>query len=145
MVDVRPLPSAQREAEALRLAAEQVQSPFDLATLPLLRATLVRVGDEEHRLFLALHHIILDGTLYELFLPELHTLYEAFSSGKPSPLVPLPMQYADFALWQRERLQEETLTEQLAYWRRQLANAPASLALPTDRPYPSVQSYRGAK
>src|SRR5690242_1605143 len=96
VVDLRHLAPAQRETEALRLATEQVQSPFDLTALPLLRATLMQLGDEEHRLFLALHHMILDGTLSEIFLPELHTLYEAFSNGKPSPLAPLPVQYADF-------------------------------------------------
>ena len=145
VVDLRHLAPAQRETEALRLATEQVQSPFDLTTLPLLRATLMQSGDEDHHLFLALHHMILDGTLYEIFLPELHTLYEAFSNGKPSPLAPLPVQYADFAVWQRERLQPHTLTEQLAYWKKQLANAPATLELSVDRPSPQIQSYRGAK
>ncbi len=105
---------------------------------------LIRLRDEEHRLFLTLHHIIFDGiSIYRLFLPELHTLYEAFSAGQPSPLPELPIQYADFATWQREEMQEKVIAAEIAYWRQQLAGAPSLLELPTDRPRPVVPTYRG--
>ena len=145
VVDLRYLPEAEREAEALRLATEDARIPFDLARGPLLRATLVQLGDAEHRLFLTLHQSIFDGvSLYQVFLPELRTLYEAFSCGKPSPLPDLLIQYADFAVWQRQWLQEGVLADQLAYWKHRLMGAPAVMELPTDRPRPPVQSYRGA-
>src|SRR6266496_5255753 len=144
-VDLRNLPEAERESEALRLAAEDIMRPFDLAHGPLLRAMLVRLGDEDYRLFMALHHIIFDAvSLNHIFLPELHALYEAFSRGKPSPLPDLPIQYADFAVWQRQWLQGNLLADQLAYWKQQLAGAPVALNLPTDRPRPPVQTYRGS-
>jgi amino acid adenylation domain-containing protein len=144
-VDLRHLPRASREGEALRIATEDALRPFDLERGPLVRATLVRLADDEHRLFLTLHHIIFDGVaLYRVFLPELATLYEAFAAGRPSPLAEPPVQYTDFARWQRESQPgSETWTGQLAYWRRSLAGAPM-LALPTDRPRPAVQTFRGA-
>jgi surfactin family lipopeptide synthetase A len=145
VVDLRHLPEAEREAEALRLATEDARILFDLARHPLLRATLIQLSDVEHRLFLTLHQSIFDGvSLYQVFLPELRALYEAFSSGKPSPLPDLPIQYADFAVWQRQWLQGGMLADRLAYWKQRLAGAPAALELPTDRPRPPVQSYRGA-
>ncbi len=145
IVDLRYLPEFEREAEARRLATEEALLPFDLANDPLLRARLMRLDDEDHRLFLSLHHIIFDGTIYQVFLPELRALYEAFSNGKPSPLPPLPIQYPDFAAWQREWLQGDVLAEQLAYWKKQLQGAPAALELPTDRPRPPIQTYRGLR
>ena len=145
VVDLRHLPYNEREAEARRRAVAEAQQPFDLSNGPLLRATLTRLDDEDHRLYLCLHHIIFDGvTMYQVFLPELRTLYEAFASGQPSPLPPLSIQYGDYAAWQRERLQGELLAKQLAYWKKQLADAPTALALPTDRPRPLAPSYRGA-
>src|SRR5438270_945113 len=144
-VDLRQLPEAEREEEALRLATEDAQQPFDLVHGPLPRATLVRLADTDHRLFVTLHHIIFDGvTIYQVFLPELRTLYDAFLAGQPSPLADLPIQYADFAVWQREWLQGNVLADQLAYWKQQLAGAPAILELPTDRPRPSLPTYRGS-
>src|SRR6266581_244814 len=144
-VDLRNLPEAERESEALRLAAEDIMRPFDLAHGPLLRAMLVRLGDEDYRLFMALHHIIFDAvSLNHIFLPELHALYEAFSRGKPSPLSLLPLQYADFAAWEREALQQDLFAQHLAYWKQHLADAPQILDLPTDRPRPPIQSYRGS-
>src|ERR1051326_1357556 len=143
-VDLRQMPRHEREAEALRIATEDAQQPFDLVHGPLLRATLVRLDDMDHRLFITLHHIIFDGvTIYQVFLPELRALYEAFATGQPSPLPELPIQYADFAVWQREWLQGKVLTDQLAYWKKQLEGAPATLELPTDRPRPSLPTYRG--
>jgi len=144
-VDLRYLPEAKREAEALRLATEDARILFDLAQGPLLRATLIRSGDAEHRLFLTLHQSIFDGiSLYQVFLPELRALYEAFSSGKPSPLPDLPIQYADFAAWQQQWLRGSVLDDQLAYWKEHLAGAPAALELPTNRPRSPVQTHRGS-
>ncbi|MBV9228869.1 MAG: amino acid adenylation domain-containing protein, partial [Chloroflexi bacterium] len=146
IVDLQHLPKAKRESEALRLATEQATSLFDLTKVPLLRATLVSLDEEDHRLLLTLHHIIFDRwSIYRVFLPELHTLYEAFSNGNPSPLPPPAIQYADFAIQQRESWQENIHAEQLAYWKQQLAHAPAAMNLPTDRPTPLMQSYRGSK
>src|SRR3989454_1088856 len=145
VADLRRLSEAEREAEALRLATEDARQPFDLGRGPLLRARLVRLGDDEHRLFLALHHIIFDGVaISRLFLPELAALYEAFSTGKPSPLPEMTIQYADYAHWQREWLQGERLSKLTAYWKKQLAGDLPVLELPTDRPRPAVQSFRGA-
>src|SRR5207302_3397770 len=134
-----------RESEALRLATENAMLPFDLAHYPLLRVLLIRQGDEDYRLFMTLHHMIADIiSIYQVFLPEFSILYEAFSSGRPSPLSPLPTQYADFAAWERKSLQEDTLAEHLTYWKQQLADAPPVLDLPTDRPRPPLQSYHGS-
>lgn len=146
LVDLRNLPEAERESEALRLAAEDIMRPFDLAHGPLLRAMLVRLGDEDYRLFMALHHIIFDAvSIYQVFLPELHALYGSFSSGKPSPLPPLPIQYADYAAWEREPLQKDIFAQHLAYWKQQLSGAPAILQLPIDHPRLAVQTFEGAQ
>jgi len=142
--DLSELSEPGREAEALRLTAEEAQRPFDLARGPLLRANLLRLGAEEHILLLNMHHIVSDGWSHGVFVRELTALYEAFSQGNPSPLEELPIQYADYALWQREWLQGEVLEEHLGYWKQRLTGAPAMLELPTDRPRPAVQSYRGA-
>ncbi len=143
--DLRHLSEETRIPAAIRYAAKDIEEPFDLAAGPLLRPRLVRLGDQEHWLFLTLHHIIFDGfSIHEIFLPELDTLYAACRDGKPSPLPDLPVQYGDFAHWQRQWLREDVLTEQLGYWRIQLAGAPAILQLPSDRPRPVRQTYRGA-
>ncbi len=145
VVDLRALSVENREAEAVRLASQEILQPFDLANGPLLRTLLVQLSDTEHRLFLTLHHIIFDGySLYQIFLPELRTIYDTFLRGEPSPLPELPIQYPDFALWQREWAQGDTITDQLTYWRKQLAHAPAQLALPTDRSRPAVPISRGS-
>jgi amino acid adenylation domain-containing protein len=144
LIDLRGLAESAREAEALRLATLDARRPFDLDQGPLLRALLVRLADGDHRLYLTLHQIIFDGvSLYSVFLPELTTLYEAFRNGRPSPLPELSIQYADFAHWQREQTQDESISDQLAYWRKQLAGAPAVLDLPLDQPRPAVQTFRG--
>lgn len=145
VVDMRSLPEVERETEVLRLATEDARMLFDLAQGPLLRALLMRLGDMEHRLFLTLHQCIFDGvSLYQVFLPELRVLYETFTSDRPSPLPDLPIQYADFAVWQRQSLQGDVLADHLAYWNQQLVGAPVAMNLPTDRPHPLVQSYRGS-
>jgi len=142
--DLQELPEAEREAEAQRLLTEEAQRPFDLEKGPLLRAALLRLDEEEHVLLLTMHHIVSDGWSMGVFNRELAVLYEAFSVGKPSPLPELPIQYADFAVWQREWLQGEVLEEQLAYWREHLGGDLSVLELPTDRPRPAAQSFRGA-
>ena len=142
--DLSALPDEERRAELRRLSAEEALRPFDLAWGPLFRPTLVKLAPEEHVLFLDLHHSICDGWSFDVLVRELAALYRAFSAGRPSPLPVLPVQYADFAAWQRQWLQGEVLDAQLAWWRRQLGEKPPVLDLPTDRPRPPVQSARGA-
>ena len=143
LVALQGCPVIMREAEVQRLATEEAQRPFDLGQGPLLRVTLLRVGEEEHVLLLLMHHIISDGWSLGLFWRELSALYDAFATGKPSPLPELPIQYADFAVWQRQWLQGEILETQLAYWKGQLAYAPPTLELSTDYAPPPVQTFRG--
>jgi len=143
IVDVSELPKAERELVAHRLAAEEAQRPFNLSVGPLLRASLVRLGAEEHIALFTLHHIVSDAWSTSIFVREVGALYEAFLNGRPSPLSELPIQYADFAVWQHEWLQE-TLAKEVAYWRKQLAGAPPTLELPADHPRPATQSHRGA-
>jgi amino acid adenylation domain-containing protein len=144
LLDLSGLPEPGREIEAIRLCVEETRLPFDLTRDLMLRCKLIRLGKEEHILFLNMHHIASDGWSVGLLIRELKILYQAFCDGKPSPLSELPIQYADFAVWQREWLQGEILDKQLNYWKKQLEGAPALLELPTDRPRPARQSYRGA-
>jgi hypothetical protein len=109
-----------------------------------VRARFLRLGELDHILLLTMHHIVSDGWSLGVLVRELTMLYEAYSDGRPSPLSALPIQYADFALWQREWLSGEEMDRQLDYWKEQLRDAPAVLELPTDRPRPKVQSFRGA-
>jgi len=143
-IDLRLLPEHDRESEAQRLAEEEIRRPFDLAQGPLIRTTLLRLDQEEHILLLAMHHIVSDGWSMGIMFREISVLYKAFCAGKPSPLPDLPIQYADYALWQREWLQGEVLETQLTYWKEQLAGASQVLELPMDHPRPRDQSYRGA-
>ncbi|HVR96679.1 MAG TPA: amino acid adenylation domain-containing protein [Thermoanaerobaculia bacterium] len=145
LTDLTALPDEPREAEARRLAQAELARPFDLARGPLLRVRLVRVAREEHLVLFTVHHIVSDGWSMGIFYRELATLYGAFAAGQPSPLPELPIQYGDFAAWQRETLQGEALEQHLEYWHRQLAGAPSLLRLPTDRPRPPVQTFRGAR
>ncbi|MEK6283639.1 MAG: amino acid adenylation domain-containing protein [Acidobacteriota bacterium] len=145
VVDLSHLERLGSEQEVQRLAGEEAHRPFDLTYAPLFRATLLRLAAAEHVLLLTMHHIISDGWSMGVLIKEVTTLYEAFSAGQPSPLAELPVQYADYAVWQREQLQGETLEGQLQYWREQLEGAPVLLELPTDKPRPPVQSYRGAQ
>src|SRR5262249_26121361 len=118
--------------------------PFDLSRDRLVRARLLRLRDEEHVFLLTIHHIVSDGWSMGLFFRELATLYAAFSKGEPSPLPDLPIQYADYAGWQRDRLQGEVLEAQLAYWRQRLSGMAPVLDLPFDRPRPALRGGRGA-
>src|SRR5690606_19153335 len=142
LTDLSGLPSEQREAEVRRRAAEEARRPFDLEQGPLFRAELLRLADDEHVLVLGMHHIVSDGWSFGVLTRELGALYAAFASGEPSPLAELPVQYADFAAWQRDWLQGSVLQRQLDYWVRQLDGL-ATLQLPTDRPRPPVQTYNG--
>jgi amino acid adenylation domain-containing protein len=145
VVDLRSLAAEQREAEALRLGRERARIPFDMEHGPLLRAMIVQFGDDDQRLYLFLHHIIFDGfSMYNVFLPELVAVYQAFLAGQASPLAALPLQYADFAQWQRASLDEVQLNESRAYWSSQLDGEIPVLELPTDHPRPALQSFRGA-
>ena len=143
-VDLRHLAADPREAEARRLAAEVAGAPFDLAAGPPIRATLVRLGEAEHALFLALHRIAGDEASMEVLLRELGAAYDALAAGGAPALPPLPLQYADVALWQRERLTGAMAALELAWWRRRLAGAPPVLAVPTDRPAAAGRCRRSA-
>ena len=143
--ELTDLPAGERETEALRRVADEASRPFDLATGPLLRLTLLRLGERDHVLLLIIHHIISDVWSIGVFFREIVALYEAFSAGRPSPLPELPIQYPDFALWQQQWLSGDSPQKQLVYWKKQLGGAPAVLELPTDRPRPPVQTFRGAR
>jgi len=143
LADLAGLPPAAAAGEVDRLLAAAAERPFDLARGPLCRALLLRLGAEEHVLLLALHHVACDGWSLGVLVRELGALYGAYASGRPSPLPPLPIQYADFAVWQRRTLAGEALARQLDYWQGQLAGSPPLLELPTDRPRPALQSLRG--
>ena len=144
VVDLRKLPASERETEVRRLVTAEAQRPFDLSQGPLIRGTVLRLGDEEHVGLLTMHHIVSDGWSTGILVREVATLYVAFCAGGSSPLPALPIQYADFAHWQRQWLQGEVLETQIAYWKKQLAGAPALIDLPTDHPRPAVQTFRGA-
>jgi len=133
----------EREAEAMRLAQEEAQQPFDLQQAPLFRGKLLRLGELDHVLLFTMHHIISDAWSMGVLIEEVSILYDAFSADRPSPLPELPIQYADYTAWQREWLEGGVLEEQLAYWKQQLAGS-SMLLLPTDRPRPTSQSQNGA-
>jgi amino acid adenylation domain-containing protein len=143
LVDFEALPESEREAEAQRWIYDKCREPFDLAQLPLVRWTLLRITESEHIFVYIEHHLVHDGWSSTVFLRELIELYKAFSCGKPSPLPDLSIQFADFALWQRRWMQGVVAESQLAYWKNKLAGCPM-VALPTDRPRPAVQSFHGA-
>jgi hypothetical protein len=131
--------------QALAVARDEARTPLDLENGPLIRARLLRISSHEHLLLLTLHHIIFDGWSRRIFVQELAALYEAFCAGKPSPLAPPKLQYADYSVWQQKALKGKSIDRQLDYWKERLAGAPATLELPTDRPRPAVQSFNGAK
>jgi amino acid adenylation domain-containing protein len=133
-----------RWAKARRMFTEEAQRPFDLASGPLLRITLLQLTDDEYVLLRAMHHIVFDGWSASVLFRELSELYAALSTGQPSPLADLPVQYADFAKWQRQWFQGERLESQLSYWKKQLENI-AALQLPTDRHRQPLQTTRGAR
>jgi amino acid adenylation domain-containing protein len=144
ILDLQALPEVEQSAEVRRLATQEAQRAFNLASDSLLRVTLLRLSENSHVLLLTMHHIVSDGWSIGIFIREVVSLYETFLSGQPSPLPELPIQYADFAHWQRHWLSGDMLETQLNYWKQQLADAPPLLELPTDRPRPPVQTFRGA-
>ncbi len=145
VIDISGLSEQARNMEAERLASREAKIPFDLARGPLLRAVVLRLSEMEHLLLVTLHHIVGDGWSTGIFLRETVALYNAFRAGKSSPLPPLPIQYVDFAVWQREWLQGEALEAQLSYWKGQMSGRLPVLDLPTDRPRPALQTFAGAK
>ena len=144
IIDLSPIAAHALETEIQRLLNKEVRHPFNLSSDLMLRATLLKVEPERHVLQLAMHHIASDGWSMGVLFREVFALYEAFCNDRPSPLTDLPIQYADFAVWQKEWLQGEPLDAQLRYWKKQLAGIPELLELPTDRPRPAVQTYHGA-
>ncbi|HEY0386725.1 MAG TPA: condensation domain-containing protein, partial [Pyrinomonadaceae bacterium] len=144
LIDLSMLREDEREHEAQRRATEEARVPFNLATGPLMRASLVRLGAEDHVLLVTMHHIVSDGWSMGVLIKEVGALYRAFIEDEPSPLAELPVQYADFAVWQRRWLAGEVFETHLRYWRRQLGGELPVLNLPTDKPRPEVQSFRGS-
>ena len=145
IVDLTALPAAERDAEARHRARQETSRRFDLETGPPFRALLLRLGRDEHVALLTMHHIVADAWSGGVLFRELGALYEAFSAGERSPLAPLPVQYADFAQWQRDTLSDEALSEPLAYWRSRLAADTPPLDLPADRPRPARRSGDGER
>jgi amino acid adenylation domain-containing protein len=143
VVELRSMSALERHREVREQALEEAQRPFDLAKGPLLRGSLFRLAPTEHVLLLTIHHIIWDGWSIGVFVRELNEIYQAFLTGAPSPLPDLSIQYADFTCWQREWLQGDVLANLARYWKQQLAGNLSILNLPTDRPRPPVQSFRG--
>ena len=152
IVDLQGLGQDEQETEVLHLAKQDTQHPFDLAQGPLLRVTLVKLEAREQIVLVTMHHIVSDAWSTGIFIRELTALYPTFLTAQPVSLPELPIQYIDFAVWQRQWLQGDAIplrggkanTAQLAYWRKQLAGAPAMLDLPTDYPRPAVQTFQGA-
>jgi amino acid adenylation domain-containing protein len=144
VISLQHLPPSEIEAEVQRLTNEDAQRPFDLENGPLFRTTLLQKGADSYILLVNMHHIISDGWSLSVLIRELSTLYEAFKHNKPSPLPPLPIQYVDFAHWQRQWLSGEELSKQVHYWQQQLTDIPALLELPTDYPRPSIQGFQGS-
>jgi amino acid adenylation domain-containing protein len=143
VVDLRQWPEETREAEAQRILKEESRFAFDLVNGPVLRPTVIRLGDREHILMLVLHHVATDGWSRAVLYRDLTTLYEAHANGVAADLPPLSIQYADYAVWQRRWLDSGVGDAQLDYWKRKLARAPSRLDLPADFPRPPVRSYVG--
>ncbi|MGA9771717.1 MAG: amino acid adenylation domain-containing protein [Blastocatellia bacterium] len=144
VMDLKDLPEAEREHCARHLITQEIWQPFDLAKGPTVRAHMLQLDSDENVILLTMHHIVSDAWSMGVLVREMAELYKAGSAGTPSPLPELAIQYADYAIWQRGLLQDEVISEQLDYWKRQLSEQPAVLALPTDRPRLATQSYRGA-
>ena len=145
VVDMTEVPEAERRQRALQRLAEESRKPFDLATAAPWTVELLHLGEDKHLLYVGVHHTVFDVISIDVLLGEICDLYGAFTSGKPSPLAELPIQYADYAVWERERQCQQGRRQErpLAYWKRKLAEPIATLELPTDRPHPAVQAHRG--
>ncbi|PMB49540.1 non-ribosomal peptide synthetase [Fischerella thermalis CCMEE 5205] len=145
ILDLQDLSKPEQEELVKQIISEQSSKTFDLTQELLLRCKLIRLKQQEHIILLTMHHIICDGLSRQIFYRELGTLYQAFCDGTAPALPELPIQYADFALWQRQSLDDQTYKSQLVYWQQKLENLPPVLTLPTDNPRPAVQSLRGAR
>ncbi|WP_017653095.1 non-ribosomal peptide synthetase [Fortiea contorta] len=145
IVDLQDCSKIEQEAKVKQLVIEHSSLPFDITEAPLLRAVLIRLQEQEYLLLFTIHHIIFDGWSSRVFYQELAALYQGFCQDIPVILPELPIQYADFALWQRQSLNNEEKWHQLTYWKQQLQDAPPILNLPTDYPRPAQQSFRGAR
>jgi amino acid adenylation domain-containing protein len=145
IVDLRALPQEQRTARADELAAAEARRPFDLARGPLVRTRLLRLDEQEYVVLVTMHHIVADGWSLGIFMRELVALYKSFSEGRPLSLPELPIQYADFASWQRQWMQGRVLDARLSYWKTQLGGELPTLELPLDHPRPAISTLRGAK
>ena len=145
VLDLRKIPEPEREFEARRLVTEESECAFDLVQGPLLRVSLLQLSEDDHVLLLMMHHIISDRWSISVLMHEITTLYAAFSNGKPSPLPELSIQYADFAVWQRQWLQGKVLENQLAYWKKLISGNLPVMELPIDHPRPRVPNFRGMK
>src|ERR1700704_4516991 len=143
VVDVTHLPLSDRRGAALRIAAEEGKKPFALTQGPRLRALIVRMDGDQHLLVLAMHHIITDGWSISILFRELARCYESFVNREEAQLPELPVQYAEYAQWQRENVSGESLEKQVAYWKNKLAGAQTILDLAIDHPRPSIHSWRG--
>jgi amino acid adenylation domain-containing protein len=143
--DLSYLSPDEAEAEAERCATEEAHRPFNLAQAPLFRVRLLRLSENDHVVLFTMHHIIADGWSIGVLMREMGVLYEAFARGEASPLAELPIQYADYAVWQREWLTGAVLERQLEYWKKHLAGAPPVVELPTNRPRPAEQTFNGAR
>jgi len=144
IVDLQQEVEAERETKLQQLINEKASTPFKLEVAPLVRCSLLQLEAQEYVLLVTMHHIISDGWSMGILIKELSSLYPAFVRGKASPLEELPIQYADFAVWQREWLSGDNFKRSLNYWKKSLEGAPQLLQLPTDTPRPAIQSYRGA-
>ncbi len=144
-VDLQSVPLEQREREALRLVTDDFSRPFDLEKGPLLRVGLLRLAPDDHVLHVNMHHTVTDRWSGAIFEQETGLLYEAFANNRPSPLPELPVQYADYALWQRSLAESEIYRKQAAYWTKRLTGLPFVLEVPTDLPRPAIQNFRGAR
>ena len=142
--DLTHIEESAREAEALRLVQQEAVTPFDLAAGPLLRALVVRLSDDEYELVFNTHHIVYDRWSHGILTEEITKYYHAACEGTSDPLQPLPVQYADYAIWQRRYFETGVLDRQIAYWKQQLAGAPALSGFPTDRPRSASDQHRGA-
>ena len=144
LVDLQQAQGEEQESRMIQLAGEEVERPFDLEKGPLLRLKLFRLGPKDHGLVMTMHHIISDAWSVNIFIREMAELYYAYTRGESSPLPELPLQYVDFAAWQRQWLKGDVQEELVNYWKQQMAGAPGVMELPFDHPRPSVQTYRGS-
>ncbi|MBE5228805.1 MAG: amino acid adenylation domain-containing protein [Microcystis aeruginosa PMC 728.11] len=143
LVDLQSLSSREQTQELERLTEQEIYTPFDLTQAPLMRTFLVKLKADSYLLFLSLHHSIFDGWSMKVLLQELSRLYEAFLQKQSNPLPDLPIQYGDFAVWQRQQLQGDKLTQEVNYWQQQLTGIPPLLEIPTDHPRPPIQTFKG--